>query len=35
MTGVGLVGYMGLRPSALATLTVNDAGKAYVGAIQR
>lgn len=32
---IGLVGYMGLRPSELATLTVNEAGKAYVGAIKR
>ena len=32
---IGLVGYMGLRPSELATLSVNEAGKAYVGAIKR
>ena len=32
---IGLVGYLGLRPSELATLRVDDHGKAYVGAIKR
>ena len=32
---VGLVGYLGLRPSELATLTVDDEGVAWVGAVKR
>ena len=32
---VGLVGYLGLRPAELATLTVDDEGVAWVGAVKR
>ena len=32
---VGLVGYLGLRPSELATLTVDNEGVAWVGAVKR
>lgn len=31
----GLIGYLGLRPSELATLTVDDQGVAWVGPIKR
>ena len=32
---MGLVGYLGLRPAELATLTVDDEGVAWVGAVKR